>query len=62
MSLRTRAEIRRKKLVGHRATGYEDAEQWDLEFWQKCTPQQRLSALVEIHRDIERIGKKGKSR
>ncbi|MCX5649171.1 MAG: hypothetical protein NTX40_08770 [Planctomycetota bacterium] len=34
---------------------YEDADRWDLEFWQARTPQERLSALVDIHEDIARV-------
>lgn len=62
MSLRIRAEYRRRNMVGHRASGHDDARKWDLAFWQSCTPQQRLSALVDIHRDIRRINRKDKKR
>jgi hypothetical protein len=41
--------------VAHRATGHEDAEDWDLAFWQSQSPEQRLSALVAIRRDIELV-------
>jgi len=47
-----RSAERRKRLVANRAAGFEEAEKWDLEFWQSQTPQQRLSALVAIRRDI----------
>ena len=39
----------------HRATSFEDAERWDLEFWQRRTPSERLSALVAIRRDVELV-------
>jgi len=39
-------------MVTHRARNFEDAERWDLEFWQNQTPEMRLSALVAIRRDI----------
>lgn len=42
-------------MVGHRATSWEDAERWDLEFWQSMTPEERLSALVAIRRDVELV-------
>jgi len=42
-------------MVVHRASGFEDAERWDLEFWQSQTPAERLSALVAIHRDVAKI-------
>jgi len=50
--LRSRSNRRRKKIVAHRAKSFVDAENWDLEFWQSCTPQQRLSALIDIQRDV----------
>ena len=55
MSIRQRARRRRARMVVHRAAGYEDADRWDLEFWQARTPQERLSALVDIHEDIARV-------
>jgi len=36
----------------HRAISFDDAEEWDLDYWQRRTPEQRLSALVAIHRDV----------
>ncbi len=36
----------------HRASTFEEAERWDLEFWQAQTPEDRLSALVAIRRDV----------
>jgi len=47
-------------MVGHRARGFADAERWDLEFWQRQTPQMRLAAYREILRDIEKV--KGRRR
>ena len=55
MDIKTRAEIRRKKIIGHVAKNFTDAENWDLEFWQKQTPQERLSALVSIRNDIHKV-------
>lgn len=48
-----RRNERRARIVAHRATSYADAEAWDLDFWQRQTPQARLSALVAIRRDVE---------
>lgn len=48
-----RSRRRRERLVAHRATDHQDAEEWDLEFWQSRTAEERLSALVAIRRDIE---------
>ena len=39
----------------HRATSPADAETWDLDFWQRRTPEERLSALVAIHRDVAMV-------
>jgi hypothetical protein len=46
---------RRKRIVGHRAANFKEAEVWNLEFWQKQTPEQRLSALVAIHEDVSKV-------
>jgi hypothetical protein len=55
MGLKERSEERRKRMVGNIAHSHEEAEEWDLEFWQSLTPQDRLSALVAIRRDVTRI-------
>jgi len=54
-SLEERARARRARLVAHRAKSFQDAESWDLEFWQGCTPEARLSALVAIRREVELV-------
>lgn len=56
-TLAERSRRRREHMEMHVATGFEDAERWDLEFWQRRTPQERLSALAAIHRDIAAIGR-----
>jgi len=53
MSIEKRSLERRKRMVAHVATSFEDAEAWDLDFWQQMTPEERLSALVAIRRDVE---------
>jgi hypothetical protein len=55
MSLEKRSEERRRRIVAHRTTSFEDAERWDLDFWQSVTPEERLSALVAIRRDVELV-------
>jgi hypothetical protein len=50
-----RSRLRRERLVAHRASGHDDAEAWDLEFWQAQGPEARLSALVAIRRDVELV-------
>ncbi|MBN1897472.1 MAG: hypothetical protein JW827_01745 [Spirochaetes bacterium] len=54
-SIKQRTRARRKRVVGYLAKSFKDAEKWDLEFWQKQTPQMRLSALVSIINDIKKI-------
>ncbi len=55
MGMEERARERARRMVVHRASSYGDAERWDLEFWQAMTPQERLSALVAIRRDVEKV-------
>jgi hypothetical protein len=55
MGMKQRARKRRARMVVHRAAGFQDADRWDLEFWQARTPQERLSALVDIHEDIAKV-------
>ena len=55
MGLKERSEYRRRHMRSHRATDFADAERWDLEFWQEQSPEDRLSALVAIHRDVHKV-------
>ena len=55
MSIEERSRERRRRIVAHRAQSHADAERWDLEFWQSKTPEERLSALVAIRRDLEAV-------
>jgi hypothetical protein len=55
MSLKERSAARRKRIVAHRAADFKDAENWDLTYWQSQTPEQRLSALVAIRRDVVKV-------
>jgi hypothetical protein len=41
-------------MVANSAHGPEEAEAWDLEFWQAVGPEARLAALVAIHEDVAR--------
>jgi hypothetical protein len=52
-TLEERSRERRARLVAHRAADFAAAEAWDLDFWQRCGPEERLSALVAIRRDVE---------
>ncbi len=53
MDMDERARRRRRRIVTNRTTSFADAEEWDLEFWQSVGPEERLSALVAIRRDVE---------
>lgn len=55
MNIKERAAARQKRIVAHRAADFEDAENWDLTYWQSQTPEQRLSALVAIRRDVIKV-------
>jgi|GEM_PF-813134 len=57
MGLKERAAARRAKMVGHRAASFEEAEAWDLDFWQSQSPKERLSAFVAIRRDVDKVMK-----
>lgn len=52
-TLEERSRERRERLVAHRAAGFAEAEAWDLDYWQRRTAQERLSALVALRRDVE---------
>ena len=53
--IKRRAIDRRRRIVANRASDFKEAEKWDLEFWQSQTPQQRLSALAAIRRDVIKV-------
>ncbi len=55
MGIKERTAARRKRIVAHRAANFKDAENWDLDFWQSRTPEQRLSALVAIRADVRKV-------
>ena len=53
--LKRRSDERRKRILANRAANFEEAEKWDLDFWQRQSPEMRLSALVAIRRDIQKV-------
>jgi len=55
MGIKERTIRRKKTIVAHIAKDFNDARKWDLNFWQSQTPQQRLSALVSIRRDVMKV-------
>jgi hypothetical protein len=60
MGMAERSRRRRERMKVNRAASFEEAERWDLEYWQSLTPHARLSALVAIRRDIEKV-RRGRS-
>ncbi|MDQ1349208.1 MAG: hypothetical protein QG573_2586 [Acidobacteriota bacterium] len=54
-TLEERSRERRERLVANRAASFAEADAWDLEFWQRRTPAERLSALVAIRKDVELV-------
>lgn len=50
--LLARSEERRHRITAHVASNWADADDWDLEFWQRQGPEARLSALVALRNDL----------
>ena len=55
IDLEERSRKRREVMEAHRTRSSADAEAWDLDFWQRRSPDERLSALVAIYRDVARV-------
>jgi hypothetical protein len=55
MGIKERSRIRRSRIVANLAADFEDAERWDLDFWQSQTPEERLSALIAIRKDVDKV-------
>jgi len=55
MGIRERSALRKTRIVAHLARDFSDAERWDLDFWQSQTPEDRLSALVAIRKDVAKV-------
>ncbi len=55
MNLEQRSALRKKRIKSYRAKDFADAERWDLQFWQERSPEERLSALVAIREDVEKV-------
>ncbi|MBN1903311.1 hypothetical protein JW926_18475 [Candidatus Sumerlaeota bacterium] len=37
------------------ANDFQEAEDWDLEFWLRQTPEDRLSAFAALRKDVEKV-------
>jgi hypothetical protein len=55
VSIEERSRERRRRIVTNRTTSFAEAAAWDLEFWQARSPEERLSALVAIRREVELV-------
>jgi hypothetical protein len=42
-------------MVVHRARSHDEAERWDLQYWQSRPPAERLAALEAIHQDVAKV-------
>ena len=62
MSIEERSRERRKRIVAHVSHSFQEAERWDLEYWQSLPSASRLSALVAIRRDIAKVQAARKTR
>jgi hypothetical protein len=60
MDMEERAARRRERMQVHRAKGFLDADQWDLDFWQTKSPEERLSALIAIQDDVSKAEAAGR--
>jgi len=60
-TLEERTRQRRSRIKANRAANFREAEMWDLEFWQSVSPQDRLSSLVALRRDMVLIQKARKN-
>ena len=55
MGIKERAEEQKIRIVARRAANFKEAEEWDLAFWQSVSPEERLSALAAIRKDLEKV-------
>jgi len=54
-ALSERAAERRRRMTVHIAADWKDADDWDLDFWQRQGPEARLSALVALRNDVAAV-------
>jgi hypothetical protein len=53
--LSERSAERRRRMTVHIAADWHDADDWDLEYWQRQGPEARLSALVALRNDLDAV-------
>lgn len=56
-ALNARSTARRRRMIVNRARNWQEAETWDLDFWQSCTPEERLSAYFALREDVRKAQK-----
>jgi len=55
MTIQDRAKLRRQRIVTGRSHSHEEAEMWDLRYWQSLSCEQRLDAYMAIRMDVEKV-------
>jgi len=56
-ALADRGKKRRFSVKTHRAKNFEEAEAWDLAYWQEVGPEARLDAYMAIRDDVEKVNR-----
>lgn len=52
-----RSRARRDRMVGQRARSFQEADDWDLDYWQSQGAEARLSALVALRKEVDIVGR-----
>jgi hypothetical protein len=55
--LAKRGRERSLRMVSHRSSGHQEAEKWDLAYWQSVGYEGRLDAYMAIRDDVELVHK-----
>ncbi len=50
-----RARERRTRMETNKASSFSEADAWDLTYWQKRTPEQRLEAYMALREDVDKV-------
>lgn len=50
-----RSRARKTRMATHKSHSFDEAETWDLEYWQAAGSEARLSALVALHNDYKKV-------
>jgi len=50
-----RSRERRTRIETHKASSFSEADEWDLAYWQRRTPAQRLEAYMALREDVEKV-------